>query len=124
MHPYEFLNSKDVTFSAVDLPIDISPEVKAELSDLHPSMFITTKIAFACLFKVSYSYTTPRGNYREHYKIVMKQRCDSLYEDSIMIESIFMNYVSDYNRANPYKKMENVKILSVDAIGICNLNIG
>ncbi len=120
IHPAEFLDI--AKFSDCTLPIDITKDVKSELHDMHPSMFIGDRLT-VCLFKVTYRYTTKRGNKRENYKILLTNDTIGLdaYESEIMVETKFQNWISDFNFAFPFKAISNVEILDIQPY--CNANV-
>lgn len=123
IHPYEFLHV--ARFSEVGIPADITDEIRGELKDTHPSMFIGDNISFM-IFKVTYSYTTCRGNYKEGYKFVFLKDYEEIdqFEASIMVETMFTNWVDDFNHKYPFRAISNVRILDNAPFTIASLLVG
>ena len=114
IHPSDFL--ANARFAASNFPADITDEIKEELKDCHPSMFIGDKLTMN-LFKVSFRYTTQRGNVKESMKYLLMNDTEGLseYEASIMVETSFERWVSSFNMTNPYKALLNVEILNIES---------
>ena len=113
IHPSDFL--ANARFAAVNYPADITDDVKEELKDCHPSMFIGDSLTMN-LFKVTFRYTTMRGNEKEGMKYLLMNDTEGLseYEASIMVETTFERWVSLFNLENPYKALLNVEILNIE----------
>ena len=113
IHPSDFL--ANARFAASNYPADITDEVKEELKDCHPSMFIGDKLTMN-LFKVTFRYVTKRGNEKESTKYLLMNDTEGLdeYEASIMVEGTFQRWVSSFNIENPYKALLNAEILNIE----------
>ncbi len=109
MHPSKFF--QEVKFSSMDgwASYDNTEEVIKKLASVHPSQVIYGRIKFP-LWQIKFSYTTARGNYREHIRYMFG---GSSEESDMMVEMEFNSYVEQFNRANPQRRMENVQILSI-----------
>lgn len=113
IHPTDFL--ANARFADCDYPGDITDQVRDELKDCHPSMFIGDKLLMN-MFKVKFSYETTRGNYKEALRYLLMNDTEGLdsYEASVMVESTFDSWICSYNSANPYRALLNAKILSIE----------
>lgn len=113
IHPTDFL--ANARFAASDYPADITDEIREELKDCHPSMFIGDKLSMN-MFKVKFRYDTMRGNAKEGMKYLLMNDTEGLseYEATIMVESTFERWVSSFNVAYPYKSLLNAEILNVE----------
>jgi hypothetical protein len=123
IHPFEFLQS--AKFAECWFPADITELVKDELKDVHPSMFIGDNISFM-LFKVTYSYSTNRGNFRKSCKYIFLNAYEGLdeFEASIMAESRFQLWVDDFNIDYPFRAISNVQILEIVPYANASLLVG
>lgn len=123
IHPSDFL--ANARFAATYCPADITDEVKEELEDFHPSMFIGDKLTMN-LFKVQFQYDTVRGNHKKTTKILLMNDTEGLteYEASIMVESTFQTWVSNFNSLNPYKALSNVEILDIQPYARAMIALG
>lgn len=127
LHIYEFC--KNAKFVDPDYPADITEEVKATLKDMHPSMIIGSGVLGMTVYKVSYSYHTIRGNYREGYKMLFLKEGDPInflegFERDIMIEGRMQIYFDNFNFKYPFRAISNVQILDVVQYANAELNIG
>lgn len=123
IHPFEFLQY--ACFSECNYPADITEVVKDELKDIHPSMFIGDNISFK-MYKVTYLYTTMRGNEKQSYKYLFLKEYEGLdeYEASIMVEGILENWIQDFNFKFPFRAILNVKILDIVPYAKASLMVG
>jgi len=108
-------------------PVDITEDVRKELSDLHPSMIIGGGVIGLGLYQIRYSYTTGRDIDKEHkkFKFVSSDN-ESLdeYEKSIMVEGAFLDWVNQFNCKYSYRAIKNVKVLEIAPYAKARLAIG
>ena len=64
------------------------------------------------VWKVLYSYTTNRGNYKEATKYLLRHHAD--YD---VVDRDFEMYIKKFNEMHPERKLSNVKILDMDFLG-------
>lgn len=86
------------------------------LKSMHPSQWLGERIKIP-IFKVSYRYTTARGNLRTGEKYFMKNEgmCSSNAID--MLAEMYLNeWVEKRNKEKPFGKISNVEILGVEQI--------
>ena len=112
IHPSDFL--ANARFADPDYPADITDEIKNELKDCHPSMFIGDKLTMD-MYKVKFRYDTQRGNSKETMKYFLMNDTDGLseYEASVMVEGRFQRWLDSFNLSNPCRALLNVEILSI-----------
>lgn len=120
MHPAVFFD--EVSFCTVGYGFGNyinTDEVKDKLSNIHPSQLITSRLKIP-LFKIRFTYSTPRGNAKEHEKFMFTSKHEESHMEAQMN---FESWVEDYNRKHPHRKMSNVLILDVEYISDACLNI-
>lgn len=111
----------------IDYPADITEQMQEELKDLHPSMIIGGGVVGLNMYKIEYSYTTKRGNRKTGTKYMLANALgmlDEEFENSIMVEGEFMNWVTNFNAKFPFRAISNVKILEITPYASANLSIG
>lgn len=119
IHPNKFFMGVDIV--EPNMPA-INDEKQEQLSEVHPLSFITSARIRLPVVKISFSYTTPRGNSKtsEHFTI-----CQEYHDEThLEVEIRFLDHIEDFNRKKPFKKKENVKILSIDLYGFACFEIG
>lgn len=70
------------------------------------------------IWKVIYTYTTARGNWKQAVKYVIK---DEHFWDGA--ENEFNNYMREQNEKYPERKLSNVKILDIYFLGYIELEL-
>lgn len=86
---------------------DISKQDRAELLNTHPLQWLDKRIRVS-VWKIKYSYTTNRGNNKEHTKYMFG---DSNAWD--LVENVFNLWIEEFNINYPNRSISNVKILDV-----------
>ncbi|MGL5328352.1 MAG: hypothetical protein ACRDD7_03715 [Peptostreptococcaceae bacterium] len=62
------------------------------------------------IYKISYTYKTPRGNKKENHKyLIAPNNTDAKFK--------FLDYINKTNTEKPYRAISNVQILDVANIG-------
>lgn len=117
LHPSEFFK-----WCAIRTGIDIfeifDNELKKKLMSIHPQNFIKTRIVHP-VYKVTVSYTTERGNYKELEKyMILDSPGEAEYED-FWADMFARDYKNEHKR-----KIKNLKILRTEYIGDAVLQIG
>lgn len=88
---------------------------------LHPAQFLNSEISIP-VYEVSYSYVTSRGNHRQAKKYMFLR---SEHEElAFEVEMALNDWVEDFNRKRPYRKISNVKILEIRPTAYAKLQIG
>lgn len=93
---------------------------KEDLLKLNPKQIIFNDIQLD-YWKITYNYTTKRGNKKKNIKYMMQSKKLNLDKDDIKDD--FLKWVSNFNKENPYRALLNVKILNVFYIGNSKLLI-
>ncbi|MCX7923854.1 MAG: transposase [Clostridia bacterium] len=120
MHPAKFFSEIDFVTAGLGWGNYVNTdEVKERLTNIHPSQLITSRLKIP-LFRIRFSYTTPRGNHREHEKYMFTSKHDECHMEAQMN---FESWVEDYNREHPHRKMSNVNILDIEYISDARLSI-
>ena len=89
------------------------------LKKMHPLQMLSSNIVIP-LFEISYSYTTIRGNHKKAKKYVFLQDHEEI---DIEIELLMKDWVEDYNRQRPYRKISNVQILGIRILSFGSISI-
>lgn len=85
------------------------------LSKVHPKQIINIGVQIS-VFKITYSYLTPRNNRKTGEKYLLTNYVNpqkDLTED-------FNKWVEIHNKNNIHKQISNVKILDIECIGFIN----
>lgn len=82
-----------------------------EFKRCNPKQLISQELIVP-VWKVIYSYTTNRGNYKEAIKYLLRHHAD--YD---VVERDFEMYIERFNEMHPERKLSNVKILDMDFFG-------
>lgn len=117
LHPSEFFK-----WCAIRTGIDIfeifDNQLKEKLMNIHPQNFIKTRIVHP-VYKVTVSYTTDRGNYKELEKyMILDSPEEEEYED-FWADMLSRDYEEKYKQ-----KINDLKILSIEHISDAVLEIG
>lgn len=88
-----------------------------EVLNAHPKQFIGGCIEVP-VWRVSYTYTTARGNNKEAVKYIFRHEFQW-----DCIEYLFERYIEKQNEKHPDRKLSNVKILGAEYLGEINIEL-
>jgi hypothetical protein len=89
----------------------INDSEQTQFKNCHPKQIISDVIPIP-IWKIHYSYTTQRGNFKEANKYIIK---DEKYWDGV--ENEFNQYIQSENEKHPERKISNVEILDLLYLG-------
>lgn len=94
---------------------DITESVFYKLASLHRSEIIKD-FEDGSVFRITYSYVTRRGKTRVHEKFIFSS-CQWWHgEDGQKnAREIFLQWISSFNKGNPFRRIFKVKVLRCDA---------
>ena len=82
-----------------------------EFIKCNPKQLISQELIVP-VWRVLYSYTTNRGNYKEATKYLLRHQAD--YD---VVDRDFEMYIERFNEIHPERKLSNVRILDIDFLG-------
>lgn len=88
-----------------------SEEILGEFMNCNPKQIISYDLIVP-VWKVVYSYITKRGNPKKATKYLLRH-----FADWDVVELEFEQYIEDFNKMYPERKISNVKILDIDFLG-------
>ena len=94
---------------------DITESVFYKLASLHRTEIIKD-FEDGSVFRITYSYVTRRGKTRVHEKFILSS-CQWWHgEDGQKnAREIFLQWISSFNKGNPFRRIFKVKVLRCDA---------
>lgn len=121
MHIHEFADQCTFSEAAIGGTIPATEQYRTMLKKLHPKQILNSRLCIP-LYVIRYSYLTKRGNYRtsEKYYFSMAGEYDDL---DIEMEIRLKDWVTDENRAKPYRAISNVQILDVKRVAYATLTL-
>lgn len=82
-----------------------------EFKNCNPKQIVSDRIIIP-IWKVVYSYSTNRGNYKEATKYLLLH-----LSEWDLVERCFETYIVNFNETHPERNLSNVKILDMDYFG-------
>ena len=80
---------------------------------IHPKQIVADITLSLTIYKVSYEYTTKRGNRKTGFKMLVFDRLNP----SIDTKQALDKYVNDFNKDNTHRQLLNVKFLNSQCVG-------
>lgn len=119
MHLHKIADFMNFREAAIGGTIPETAKYREMLKKMHPLQMLSSNIVIP-LFEISYSYTTIKGNHKNAKKYVFLQDHEEI---DIEIELLMKDWVEDYNRQRPYRKISNVQILEIRIISFGSISI-
>lgn len=118
MHPSKFFEECSIR-TGLDVVEIFDEDLKEKLKNVHPKNFLKTKIEMP-VYKVTISYQTKTGNYKEAEKYMVMNSKDA----DEFIDSWIDMFIHDYNAENPQHPMLNPEVKDYERLGDAVLPIG
>lgn len=120
MHIHKFADLAVFDEVGIGGTLPATAEYRKFIKKLHPAQVLTGRLTVP-LLEVRCSYVTTRGNYRKAKKYLILR---SLHEDvDIEVDMILHDWVDAQNKARPYRKISNVKILEIKLIAYATISL-
>lgn len=88
-----------------------------EFLQIHPKQLLSSEVKVP-VWRIRYSYLTARNNEKTSIKYILAAESD--YD---IVEPEFLEHIKQINKNMPYRAISNVKILDIDYMGECFIEL-
>ncbi|WP_417087122.1 hypothetical protein [Hungatella effluvii] len=118
MHIHKFADLAQFNEVGIGGTLPATEVYRKLLKKLHPSQMLTARISVP-LYAIRYAYLTVRQNYRITVKYLFLSMDHEDFDTEA--EIILSDWVSNFNKAHPYRQISNVKILEIRRIAYAEI---